>query len=128
MLSAVREARGRVLDAMIRHYGITRRRRWAWSPTWLRLWPFWESSRALRLRAVRTWLRARIAGTSAAICAAVADELRCSPESVRIDDVAHGEFTVTVPRRMKRREREAVAEAIEELRPACTKCVGIRER
>ncbi len=44
-------ARGRDLDLLCLGRGFERRRRWSWSPRWLRFWPFWESDRALRARA-----------------------------------------------------------------------------
>jgi hypothetical protein len=120
-------------DELDRHVAVNfgvHRRLAAWAPLWLRrLWPRWpaqESDRAFRKRLVRI-PRCAPRGTADGIREGVADVLRCRPERVVVEECGPQEFTVGVPRRLTAKERKDVHGVIDILRPALTRCTGVRE-
>ena len=135
-MSGESEARGMILDAMVCQLGIERERRWSWSPTWLHVWPFWESNRAFRYRAFALTMLARHAGTEFGICGAVAVALGCKATRVRVQEDLLDycgperpsmQFVVKVRRwrPLTAGEKQRALAAVNRMRPAYTRCIDI---
>ena len=57
-LNGVRDAAVATIGAAL---GLQRRQRWAWGPSWLRVWPFWESQAKFRQRVFLAVVQRQIA-------------------------------------------------------------------
>jgi hypothetical protein len=127
-VTTVQKVRAKALEAMAHNlFALDRRRRWLWSPSWLRIWPFWESDRHLRARVERARNRLCRRGTEEGMQQEIAEVMGCDPGALHIEVTGPGEFAVAVPRRLGFDERQDVEQAIATSRPACTRCAGIRE-